>query len=683
MKSFRSKTLFSFLLFLISIFGYSQVPVLTWTKQIGGLNFDDSQDVVVDATGNVYSIVRFEGTSDFDPGPNVFNLISAGGLDMVVLKLDANGKFVWARQFASASDNEGNALTVDAAGNVYAVGGFLVKIDVDPGPAVNEIFSNGNYDFFVVKLDPNGVFQWAKKYGGADWDAAIDIKIDNSNNIIVCGIFSQKVDFGNSILLNSNGLIDAFVLKLDATGATVWAKQFGGTEFDYADALALDKNGNVYMAGEFKGTADFDPGLPIQNLTSNGGYDTFIVKLTSSGNLNWFQQIGGIGDDQGSGIALDASNNVFVSGSFELTIDLNPGTGVNNFTAVGPGLSGQNDSDDFVLKLDANGNYSWAGVIIGTQNLFSLPDIATDPFGNVYLMNNFKDKIDLNPDVLLASDFVTTSNSNSYIAKLDNAGAYQWGKIYGGFGPTNFVQTRNIFVAANNEINSVGLFNPSADFDPPILIIDSKKKNAKPANANSVILNSFGDNDAFTLKIGANGPLPIQIVSFSVKSVEGKNILKWETSAEQNSAYFLVEKSQDSFIFETIGQIKAFGNSIEKKQYELIDKNPEDGVGYYRLKSVDLNGKFTYSKIISVINQLNNISISSNPSNGLFQLYSTEKLKFASIYVTDLTGRKVVELSSENQNTVSIDLRNEPDGIYFLQIVEAGKTQNIKIMIRK
>jgi hypothetical protein len=159
----------------------------------------------------------------------------------------------------------------------------------------------------------DGDFVWAKAMGGTGPDWGDGMAVDSAGNVYTTGFFEGTVDFdpGAGVFnLTSAGGYDIFVSKLDSTGNFVWAKCMGGTNGDYGTGIAVDSAGNVYTTGDFTGTADFDPGAVVFNLTSAGGYDIFVSKLDSTGNALWAKRMGGTGDDYGTGIAVDSAGNV-------------------------------------------------------------------------------------------------------------------------------------------------------------------------------------------------------------------------------------------------------------------------------------------------------------------------------------------------------------------------------------
>ena len=324
-----------------------------WAKRMGGTSHDGGISVVVDGAGNVHTAGKFFGTADFDPGPGTFNLTSAGAEDIIVSKLDSAGDFVYAKRMGGPAGDQplnGSSLTLDGAGNVYTTGYFTLTADFDPGPATFNLTSAGAVDIFVSKLDSTGNLVYARGIGGASSDAGVGIAVDGSENIYVAGGFRSTVDFDpgpGTYNLTSLGDADIFVLKLDALGDFVLARQQGGAGFDQGNDIVLDAAGNIYTVGPFSGTADFDPGAGTLNLTSAGGTDTFISKLDVNGNLVFADAVGGPLGDGAAGLVLDDSEDLLITGTFWGTVDFDPGPATFNLTSVG-------NSDPFVLKLTQN-----------------------------------------------------------------------------------------------------------------------------------------------------------------------------------------------------------------------------------------------------------------------------------------------------------------------------------------
>ena len=177
--------------------------------------------------------------------------------------------------------------------------------------------------------------QWARNFSGTSTSTTangIAIANDDSGNVYTTGWFQQTVDFDpgpNTYPLSADPTqSNMFVSKLDASGHFIWAKRIGGPAQCVGLSIAVDMNGNVYTTGFFNGQVDFDPGTAVQNSTSSGGENIFILKLSPSGNLKWVKTIGNTNLNKGKSIQVDALGNSYTAGMFMLTTDFDPGPGV-------------------------------------------------------------------------------------------------------------------------------------------------------------------------------------------------------------------------------------------------------------------------------------------------------------------------------------------------------------------
>ena len=307
----------------------------------------------LDPADNIYITGVYDVSADFDPGPGIYKLPIVGFDDIFILKLDPNANFLWAKGVGSNSlyNDESNAIAVDAIGNVYITGVFGFDCDFDPGPGVFKITSPGVTPY-VLKLNANGDFVWAKHFAPITSNSdgvGNGIAVDQIGNVFVGGSFEGGVlDFdpgpGLYPLTSYNNFYDAFLCKLDVSGNLLWAKSAGGSFQDGIDAITLDGSGKVYAVGSFYNTVDFDPGIGINNLTSAGQNDVFILKLNTQGDFEWAKNVGGIGVDQRVSMTVDATGSVYTLGSFEATADMDPNVGVFNLSALG-------GEDIFLLKL--------------------------------------------------------------------------------------------------------------------------------------------------------------------------------------------------------------------------------------------------------------------------------------------------------------------------------------------
>ncbi len=379
---------------------------LIWVKTFHGLSGNAIMDIAVDATGNIYTTGyfcdMFGGDIDFDPGPGTAYLQTTF-IDPFVCKLDSSGGFVWVSHFAGAdfAFNSGQSLVVDDNA-VYVTGNISGIVDFDPGPGTYMVTTSiFDYTTFIVRLD-------AKK-GGLDWMKYVEgtnlgnkVRYDPSEDAVyVLGYFKGTLDFdtdsASTFNMTAQGEAATFVLRLNTAGSFVWAKQIGGASLSSANTcygadLAI-KDGALFITGSFSGIVDLDPNSGIVTISSNKAA-CFIMSLDTAGTFIWGKQIGGEEDNRGSALTLDGYGNIYIIGSFSGTIDFDPDlTDSFNLTAVNTGYS----PAIFILKLNPEGKFIWAGQTGQTNEYNVLNDIAVDPSGNIYSGGNYMGTCDFDP----------------------------------------------------------------------------------------------------------------------------------------------------------------------------------------------------------------------------------------------------------------------------------------------
>lgn len=317
-----------------------------WVKSIDAAASDANRSIKVNGTGDIYLTGNFVGTVDFDPNIGVQSLSTTGGFQAAyILKLDANGDYVWANKIEATSTTYGFSLGLDQDKPVIT-GGFMGTVDLDPGaPVVNET-SNGVRDIFVLKLSESGLYEWSAAIGGSGQDTGWAVAVDENGNSYVTGSFGGTVDFDPSNQTSElvGAAAEIFVLKLNSIGNYVWAKAIGGSTSNLGLSIDVDHLGNCYTTGYFYGTADFDPSLNTQSLTASGTHDAFLSKLDSNGNHVWAYQLGGAGIDQGWAMRVGNNLDIYTTGFFEQTVDFDIGPSAENLTST-------NARDGFVHKI--------------------------------------------------------------------------------------------------------------------------------------------------------------------------------------------------------------------------------------------------------------------------------------------------------------------------------------------
>jgi hypothetical protein len=383
-----------------------------WAKQMIGPGQDYGNSIKVDALGNVYTTGYFSAIVDFDPGVGTFTLATIGSNDIFVSKLDPAGNFLWAKQLGGTSGDYGNAIALDASGNVYTTGYFQGTSDFDPGSSTYTLMAT-NSDIFISKLDGSGNFVWAKTISGPQNEIGLGIALDTFGNVHITGNFQGTPDFdpGTGTFTLTAISADVFVSKLDAAGNFVWAKSMGGLNFESGIGIAVDAVGNVHTVGFFFSLADFDPGASSFTLSATNR-DIFISKLDPAGNFIWAKQLGGTSLDYGNAIALDASNNVYTTGFFDGTADFDPGASTYTFTSA--------LSDMFISKLDASGNFIWAGQLDGPSS-GRANGIVIDALQNILTTGEFNGIVDFDPSLGIFT--LSALSTNVYVHKMSQCAA--------------------------------------------------------------------------------------------------------------------------------------------------------------------------------------------------------------------------------------------------------------------
>jgi hypothetical protein len=264
---------------------------LVWAKQLGGTGYDSGYSIATDPDGNVVVTGYFRSQMDFDPGPGTDNRYMYGISDAYVLKLDADGNYLWAATMGGTQWDGGYSVVANPDGSILVGGDFIGTVDFDPGAGVLNMSSISDSDVFIQKLDANGKLVWVKRMGGLGGSGIAQLRTDAGGNIYGIGTFNNgAADFdpgtGIATLTTDTYKNDIFLFKLDHDGEFRWAKRLGGKDYDNGNCLAIDSEESIYAVGEFTSIADFDPESNGQNLTSVGLRDVCIAKMNQRWNFN-------------------------------------------------------------------------------------------------------------------------------------------------------------------------------------------------------------------------------------------------------------------------------------------------------------------------------------------------------------------------------------------------------------
>ncbi|HLP54771.1 MAG TPA: LamG-like jellyroll fold domain-containing protein [Fluviicola sp.] len=381
----------------------------------------------------------------------------------------------WGSAVGSTGSDFAFGNCVDAFGNVYTVGTFLGTVDFNPGAAVNNLTAMGGNDAFIQKLDANGNFVFAYNISGTGTEIARSIAVAPNGLIYVGGSFSGSPDFNNGVgntIVTSNGLSDGFVMCLNPDGTFSSVAPFGGTGDDIVHTVCCN-NGAFCAGGTFQNTVDFNPGSGVTNLTASGT-SGFLARFTGGSSLSW-AYVSGTGV-YGSG--MDASGNIYSTGSFTGTFDFNFTASVGNLTSAG-------GSDIFIQKVNSTGAPGFARSYGGSGNDVGL-GLKFDASANIYNSGYFNGTADFDPS---AGTFTLTSagGNDAYASKLNTVGDLIWAT---GFGGTGDDRATVVDYDPINYVYCAGYFNGTVDFDP---------------GAGTTNYTAAGGTDAFVSKFNPTG----------------------------------------------------------------------------------------------------------------------------------------------------------------------------------
>jgi len=280
-----------------------------WVAQAGGNGNDNCTAIANDSTGNCFVTGDFRGISTFGS----YTISSNENTDVYVAKIDSNGNWLWVTQLVGGNFNEGKGITTDSIGNCYVTGRFSGTSYF----GTISLTSYGNSDIFVAKIDENGNWLWVAQAGGYGYDRGSAITIDIEGNCYLTGDFEGSATFGSYTIAGIN-YDDIFVAKIDSEGNWIWATQASGLEWNIGTAITINNNENIYLTGQFGGTASFGS----HSIISSGYRDVFVAEIDVNGNWLWVNHAGdinGMGNCCGSAIAVDDMQNSYLTGDFENT----------------------------------------------------------------------------------------------------------------------------------------------------------------------------------------------------------------------------------------------------------------------------------------------------------------------------------------------------------------------------
>ncbi len=476
----------------------AQTFILEQTRGGGGPTEDDARGIALAADGSRYVIGTFENTATFDG----ISISSIGGSDLFLVKYGPTGEVLWARRGGSNASDFGAAVEVAPDGSVYVIGSFNGNATFSGGDNPDVLLlSSGGFDVYLLKYDPNGTIQWARRAGGMEADIGRDLAVDTSGNVYLAGSFRATGTFGGT-MLTSAGETDTFLAKYAPDGTVLWAQRGGGEALDIAYGIAVADDGTAHLSGTFEGIVQFGS-LPGQSL---GGSDVFVIQYSSSGEAVWATRIGSGGNEftRSSGIGLGMNGSVFVHGTFSSTLTIGEDV-----------LMSAGSTDIFLAKLNSNGEAIW-----GRRGGGEGEDAAAalNVFGNGILLTGYVEGEGSFGNI----DF-DTQGRDAYFAVFDITGNLFTVKVFGGAGSD--VGNAIASDLASSTFALAGRFEDTATFDTLTLTSNGESDGYMVAGRYGVVDVEPGAGTPSANTLGAAYPNPFsQITTLTLDLAQAQNV---------------------------------------------------------------------------------------------------------------------------------------------------------------
>lgn len=398
--------------------------------------------------------------------------------DGFLAKFDAAGVHQWSQGFASLHCIP-SGLAVDASGNVIMTGTQYGRVNFGG----SEPPPNSSYNVFVAKFNPAGVHQWSSFFGDLAFNSdqfGYGVAVDASGNVVITGWFEDTINFGGPTL-TSAGNRDVFVAMFNSAGIHLWSRKFGDAGDQEGYSVAADASGNVFLTGEFKGEINFGG----SNFVSAGSDDIFLAKLNAAGVHQWSHRFGGLSSDTGYSVTADASGNATVTGSFAGSVDFGGGT----LTAMG-------DLDIFLARFSSAGAYQWSQRF-GNSAADVGRSVTTDALENVVVTGYAQGPVNFG-----GADLPGAGSNDVFVAKFNSGGIHQWSQS---FGDATSQVGNSVTADASGNVVATGYFGGIVNFGGASLL-------------------SSGTIDIFVAKFSSEAAEPTILDITDIGNDQGKSV---------------------------------------------------------------------------------------------------------------------------------------------------------------
>lgn len=564
----------------------------------------------------------FSGTINLNPTGNNGELTSSNN-SIFLAGLSTIGTLNWKEKIVASSSIMLEDLKIDDSGNIFITGKFSGDVNFQSSNSTHTL--TGQNDFFVAKYNINGTCQWVKKLSGTGDIVGKSIDF-TEDKVIVGGNFRESLTYdilGNNNTVNSsNNSWDIFLAEFDnATGNISWVKKYGYKFEDNLFGLSIDRDDNIYIAGNFRDTTYLNQTTNQAMHISQGAADGFMAKYNSTGELIWSKQMSSSSYVRSKHVKIDNYNNAILVGEFGPD-DVNL-----NFGGAPDLLESYGDYDVFIAMYSPDGDLLYKNKIYG-QKSETAGSINIDNENTLYIAGQFREKIYLDINQTEVS-LQSLNKSDAFFVKYNvcdnvsiNETVYACNSYTAPNGVTYFTSGNYSAFVENFEPNCDSLIN----IDYVVINIDTEVV----FENNILTANYFGSNVNYQWINCANN-----------QPVNGATSQSFTPQTDGEYAVIITEYNCS----ETSECVNVTGVSIK-----------------------DLNNRDSFGKVYP------------NPSSGKFNLVFDNQVDYADIFVYNMLGSLMQKSEITNSDRTQIDLSNLPNGSYVVQLKFENNFHSFKIV---
>ncbi len=640
----------------------------------------------MDANGDIIVGGSFSGTVDFDHGPHKREYTAVNlSKDAFVAKYDAYGNLKWVATYGNNNPDVVLALDIGPNGNIYAVGEFTGRQDMDPGPGNFFVSVNGYVDVLLWILSPHGSLIDAKAFGGRSYESPHSISVQKDGYVAIGGFFwgDPDMDPTNAVAqIISNGQSDGFVMKISPNGAVQWAKNYGTTTTDQIRAVFIDDQQKTHIMGYTGPNTDFDPHPILVRYLPGGAAGGYLLTLDS---------VGDIEDLYHTGIApqqmLVSDQGYFFSGHFTGSFDFNPDTTLAyTLNAVG------NQTPLYAWHLSPNFQFKFARAWNNAEMQGHSLSLSPSPEKGIILSGVFEDSIDVDPT---AFNDIRSSQGwrDLFVCHLDSLGNYAYGHAWGS---SSVDIPYYALMNPAGELYVGGRFSDRMDFDPAPSIFDYghplgpetfmlKLTYCQEVIAHDTIeaCNEYTWINKYTYNDNHSGDRYIVRSPSGCDSLIYLHLTMHFISNEVTVRDSLFTAVQPLAFYQWINCLdsnRAIAGAINRSF--IPDSGGIYAVVVQKGICTDTSACIPFGRYVSLSEEsLPEVSIYPNPSSGQYHIEMDENVHHFKWQVHDLQGRLLLEGHHPNDQALQIEI-DKPSGIYLLYLESEGQVQHFKLVKR-